>query len=231
MLPAELLDTVVPFDDDAFRNIKSIRESQDLFDDLSPSKADRACAQAASEGPASGFPPLIARPFDYGTVITFPFVPENWHVTRFSDGTLYGVWYGSLELETTVHETVYHWVRFVRDSFPDYDREIRAERRLFRARVNALLVDLRGKEAMFPGLVDPDSYGFTHPVGRYLHEQRQNGLLVKSARCDGTNCNVFAPEALSNVRDVCYLTYRFVPTATQLAVERASGRRWLRLAV
>lgn len=231
MLPAELLDTVVPFDDDAYRNIKSIRESQDLFDDLSPFKADRAYAQAAAEGPIGEHPPLIGRPFDYGTVITFPFVPENWHMTRFSDGTLYGVWYGALELETTVHETVYHWVRFVRDSFPDYDREIRAERRVFRAHVNALLVDLREKHTRFPGLVDPDSYGFTHPLGRYLHEQRQNGLLVRSARCEGTNCNVLVPDVLSNVRDVCYLTYRFVPTGTQLTVERSSGRRWLRMAV
>lgn len=231
MLPADLLDTVVPFDDDAHRNIKSIRASQDLFDDLSPSRADRAVAQAASDGPASAHPPLIARPFDYGTVITFPFVPENWHGTRFSDGTLYGVWYGSLDVETTVHETVYHWVRFVRDSFPDYEKEITADRRVFRVRVSALLVDFRGKHGAFPGLVDPDSYGFTQPLGRYLHEQRQNGLLVRSARCDGTNCDVFVPEVLSNVRDVCYLIYRFVPTASHLTVERASGRRWLRLAV
>ena len=46
--------------------------------------------------------PLITRPFDYGVVITYPFIPHHWQQTRFSDGLHYGVWYGSFEIETTI---------------------------------------------------------------------------------------------------------------------------------
>ena len=101
---ARLIERVVDFAGELVRNIKGIRVSQDLFDDLARDDADRAVAIAA-EG-ATRIPsaePLITRPFDYGTVITYPFVPHNWQATRYSDGLEYGVWYGALELETTVH--------------------------------------------------------------------------------------------------------------------------------
>ena len=92
-----LVREVVDFDADLVRNIKGIRVSQSLFDDLSSDPADQAVAIAA-EGleriPSEA--PLITRPFDYGSVITYPFVPHNWHATRWSDGLSDGVWYGSL---------------------------------------------------------------------------------------------------------------------------------------
>jgi hypothetical protein len=44
------------------------------------------------------------------------------------------VWYSSLDVETTVHETAWHWYRFVTDSCPAEDREIRTERRVFDVR-------------------------------------------------------------------------------------------------
>ena len=225
-----LLDTLADFDDDLYRNIKSIREPQDLFDDLTDKAGETAYAAAseASTTPASTAP-LLTRPFDYGTAITFPFDPGNWHETRYSDGTRYAVWYGALALETTVHETVYHWVRFVRDSFPGYEQEINAERRVFLVHSRALLVDLRDKHREFPQLIDPDSYAFTHEVGRYLNEQHANGMLVKSARCDGINGDIFTPDVLSNPRDQCYLTYRWTPADDKVYVERKPGNVWLTL--
>src|ERR1044071_5821453 len=95
----DLIDTAVDYHGDLVRNIKTIRESQDLFDDLSTDDADWSVAIAAEgldyiESPA----PLITRPFDYGVVITYPFVPQHWQQTRFSDGLHYGVWYGSFEV-------------------------------------------------------------------------------------------------------------------------------------
>ena len=79
----KLLRQVADYRGDLVRNIKGIRVSQDLFDDLARDPADRAVAIAAES--ATRLPsaaPLITRPFDYGTVITFPFVPQNWHATR-----------------------------------------------------------------------------------------------------------------------------------------------------
>ena len=226
----ELIREVADLHGDLVRNIQTIRVSQDLFDDLSHDAAAQAVAIAAeAAGRIPSEAPLITRPFDYGTVITFPFANFNGHATRFSDGLRYGVWYGSLELETTVHETVYHRHRFLQDAFAREDRAIRSERRVFDVRCDAILLDLRGKEAAEPGLLDRRSYAFTQPLGAYLQAQGSNGLLVRSARCQGMNAAIFRAAALSRVRDLCHLTYIMNPTQDTATIERTPGETWLRI--
>lgn len=224
----ELIRTVADHHGDLVRNIKGIRRAQALFDDLADDPVDQAVAVAAeSAGRIPSPAPLVTRPFDYGSVITYPFVPHNWHATRFSDGLSYGVWYGSLDLETTVYESAYHWHRFVMDSFAAENRAIRGERHVFDTRCDAILIDLRRKERRERRLTDRRNYGFTQRLGGYLKGQGQNGLLVKSARCDGVNAAILRPEALSNPRDRCFLTYLSNPTQDKVTVERAPGKRWL----
>jgi hypothetical protein len=225
----KLVRQVADFRGDLLRNIKGIRVSQDLFDDLARNEADRAVAIAAEGATRMPSPaPLITRPFDYGTVITFPFVPQNWHATRYSDGMRYGVWYGALELETTVRETLYHWYRFVTDSF-SLDKDIVGERRVFQVRCEAILIDLR--KAREPRLVDRNDYSFTHQLGAYLSQRAQSGLLAPSARGPGTAAAILRPEALSDVRDHCYLTYRMNSAQNTATVERTPGEPWLRIKV
>jgi RES domain len=223
-----LVREVVDFDADLVRNIKGIRVSQSLFDDLSADPADQAAAVAA-EGieriPSES--PLLTRPFDYGSVITYPFVPHNWHATRWSDGLSYGVWYGSLELETTVYESVFHWHRFVMDAFPDIKKEVIGERRALEVRCRALLIDLRGSADA--RLVDRRDYSHTQRLGRYLHERSQNGLLARSARCQGVNAAVLDARCLSEPRDRCFLTYRMTPAEDRVTVERTPGETWLEI--
>jgi hypothetical protein len=222
-----LVRQVADYRGDLVRNIKGIRVSQDLFDDLARDGTDRALAIAA-EG-ATRIPsaaPLITRPFDYGTVITYPFVPQNWHATRYSDGMRYGVWYGALELDTTVRETLYHWHRFLTDSFP-LDREMVGERRVFQVRCEAILIDLR--HASEPRLVERNDYSFTQQLGAYLCQRAQSGLLAPSARGPGTAAAILRAEALSDVRDLCYLTYRMNPLQHMAVVERTPGEPWLRI--
>jgi len=229
-MQGSLFATNVDFHDDLIRNIPGIRESQHLFDDLSPDPADWAIAIAA-EG-AERIPTtaaLVSRPFDYGTVISYSFDTAHWQATRFSDGSAYGVWYGALQIETTVRETAWHWYRFLLDSYADQDREIVTERRVFDVRCDALLIDLRGGQIRHPGLVSRSSYGFTQQIGRYVHEQQLNGLLAPSARGDGTNAAIFRPERLSNVRDRAFLTYRVNVARDTFAAERTPGRKWIRL--
>ncbi len=230
-MQADLVSANVDFHDDLVRNIPGTRASQHLFDDLSSDPADWEVAIAA-EG-AQRIPTaaaLITRPFDYGSVVSYTFDSSHWQATRFSDGSRYGVWYGSLAVETTVYETAWHWYRFVLDSFAGEDREIVTERRVFDVRCDALLLDLRGKETAHPGLTSRTSYAFTQGVGRYAHEQSLNGLLVHSARCNGTNAAVFKPERLSNVRDRTYRTYRLNAVRDKFVAERTPGRKWLTLA-
>jgi hypothetical protein len=230
-LQADLVGTNVDFHDDLVRNIPGIRRSQHLFDDLSSDPSDweiAVAAEAAARVPTAAAP--ITRPFDYGTVISYTFDSAHWQATRFSDGLLYGVWYGSTALETTVYETAWHWYRFVLDSFPGEDRSIVTDRRAFDVRCDALLIDLRGEEIAYPGLTRRASYAFTQRLGRYLHEQDQNGLLVRSARCEGTNAAVFKPQRLSNVRHRAYLTYRLNAVRNTFVAERTPGRKWLAFA-
>ena len=228
---AELFTRQVRFADDLIRNIPGIRVSQALFDDLAQGAADEEVAIAAEAlGRIPSAAPAITRPFDYGTVIAYSFDAANWQATRFSDGQRFGVWYGSLELETTIYETVFHAHRFIADSYPDLDRDVVRERRVFDVRCDALLVDLRGRDTTHPDLVSRTSYSFTQALGRYLHEQGQNGLLVKSARCEGINAAVFNPQRLSNVRDKLFLTYRINPARDRAVVERDVGSPWLKIA-
>ena len=223
-----LVREVADFDADLVRNIKGIRVSQSLFDDLSADPTDQAVAIAAEgiERIASEAP-LITRPFDYGSVITYPFVPHNWHATRWSDGLSYGVWYGSLELETTVYESVFHWHRFVMDAFSDIKKAVVGERRVLEVRCRALLIDLR--DSADPRLVDRRDYSHTQRLGRYLHERSQNGLLARSARSQGVNAAVLDPRCLSDPRDSCFLTYRMAPAEDRVTVERTPGETWLEI--
>lgn len=223
-----LIREAVAFAGELVRNIKGVRVSQDLFDDLAMDAADRDVAVAAESATRLPSPaPLITRPFDYGAVITYPFVPHNWQATRYSDGLAYGVWYGALDLETTVYETVYHWHRFVTDSYAGLDRTVIGERRVFHVRCDAVLIDLRSVRE--PRLTNRRDYSFTWQVGRYLWERSQTGLLAPSARSDGISAAIFRPEALSAVRDLCFLTYRLNPAFDRVVVERAPGMQWLEL--
>ncbi|HZP85989.1 MAG TPA: RES family NAD+ phosphorylase [Burkholderiales bacterium] len=226
----ELIDRNVDFRGDLVRNIKTIRAPQNLFDDLSrdPRDWDVAWAAEAEERiptPAS----IITRPFDYGTVISYSFDPSNWQATRYSDGRRYGVWYGSCEVETTIYETVFHWHRFLVDSYASEDRIIAGERRVFDVRCEALLIDLRGKEMTYPDLISRTSYAFTQSLAGFLQEQGTNGVLVRSARAQGINGAIFRAERLSNVRDRMLLTYRCNPTIDLCKIERASGRTWMQV--
>ena len=225
---AALVASNVDFHDDLVRNIPGIRTSQHLFDDLSddPTDWDVAIAAEARQRPPTDAA-LITRPFDYGTVISYTFDSAHWQATRFSDGTRYGVWYGSLEIETTVYETAWHWYRFVLDSYAALDREIVTERRVFDVRCDALLIDLRGREAKHRELVDRSSYAFTQALGRYLYEQDQNGLLVRSARCNGINAAMFKPSRLSKPRHRVWLTCRLNALRDRFVAERPRGRKWI----
>ncbi len=225
----DLITTAIDYAGSPYRNIKGIRKSQSLFDDLAVDEEDILAAYRADAiGKTVSSTPLLTGPFDYGALITYPFLPQDWQQTRFSDGTLFSVWYGSEEIETTVYETVYHWQRFLFDSFPSENRTIRADRRIFSVQCKGILIDLRGKELDWPALVDRSSYQFTQALGHYLHGQNQNGLLVGSARCRGTNCAAFTPRLLSNPVNICYLTYITNPAlGARVGVEREPGSEWM----
>ena len=113
-----LVREVADYRGDLMRNIKGIRVSQDLFDDLGGRSRPTGCRHRRGkryphpEPRAAHHPAVRLRHGDHHLA------PHNWHATRYSDGLEYGVWYGALEIETTVYETLYHWRRFIQTAIP-----------------------------------------------------------------------------------------------------------------
>lgn len=221
-----LIEKIVDFDDDAFRNIAAVEE--DLFDDLSPDPGERAFGEAlvsAGRKQRDLESLTIMRPFTYGVSLSDS--PHAAFPTRFSDGTRFGVWYGSLDLLTSVYETAYHFKNRITDMLGVFDEEVVSKRSVFLVHVRGILVDLRNKQRGFPKLLDKTDYSFSHAVGSYLYDNGQNGLLAASARYHaGVNVASFKPSILSNPRHHVYLTYKWTPGDSIMRIEKTPGRTW-----
>ena len=217
--------------EDLFRNIVSLRVSQDLFDDLSddPVHWDSAIQLELHSKPKLFISdtPIIDRPFEeaqWDDAIGYPF--RNWMRSRYSDGS-FGVWYGADSIETTVFETAYHWrTRLLADA-GYFQPGIQIERKIYRVRCDAALVDLRPALPNYPALIDATDYTLPHQVGAKLHREGHPGLVSKSARCQGDIYGVLNPCVLSQPRQVCFLTY--TTTETGVAVEGLPGGLWFEI--
>jgi len=231
-MPAKmpLFDKTTDFDRRPYRNITSLRESEDLFDDLAGGDEEASAIGAEAEMRVkeklvSMSPAVIYRGFQYSkSIIEYPFEKEPYLSTRFGDGT-YGIWYGSIEMRTTVYETGYHMIK-AELAVEGLDEVIVRDRAVYRVRCRAILIDLREKEKGFPKLV-ADDYGFTQRIGQRINKEGHPGLLAPSARCNGINVAIFNPEVLSNPQLHCFLTYSFDPVSLNVRVERTVGRTWL----
>lgn len=220
-----LFNKTSDFGANVFRNIVSLRESEDLFDDLSDGNPELSQAAVAAEmyvrsGLQPSMPGVIHRPFHYSVAIEYPFKAEPYLSTRYGNGT-YGVWYGSLELNTTIHETAYHMMN-AESGIDGLDEIIIRERAVYEVHCKAILIDLRGKEKKCPDLVSND-YLFTQGVGQRIQKEGHPGLLAPSARCEGSNLVAFTPAILSDPRSHCFLTYYYDPNMRTLKIERQVG--------
>jgi len=233
-MPAQktLFDKTADFDGQPYRNVTSLRESEDLFDDLNDGDEGASAIAAEAEMRVKDhlidrFPENFYRSFHYTrSIIDYPFKSEPYLFTRFGDGT-YGIWYGSLEMKTTVFETGFHMIK-AELAVEGLDEVVVRERAVYRVRCRAILIDLRGKQKSFPKLL-ADDYGFTQLIGQRMNREGHPGLLVPSARIKGTNLVIFNPDVLSDPRLHCYLTYFFDPLTLNIRVERSVGRTWLKV--
>lgn len=224
--------TIVDFHGDTFRNILTIRKSENVYDDLGESQEDWDTAihheQACKPAQFTSDQPIINRPFEeaqYNDAIRYPF--DHWASSRYSDGS-YGVWYGTDTLETSIHETVYHWRnRFLVDAGWENIEGIVSERKVYLVRCEAALMDFRPRIGDFPDLVNPTSYHFTHQVGARIHHDGHPGIISRSARTVGDIFTIFSPQVLSNPRNHCFLSYTI--ENGHVVVEREAGRELLRL--
>lgn len=216
-----------------FRNIVSIAVSQDLFDDLSISPEEWALAQQVEDEvkppPYQSRTPVIHRPFEdaeWFNAIGWPFT--HWQASRFSDGS-FGVWYGCDKVETSVHETAYHWFSgFLTDAGFEKEKVI-GERKLYEVACDAALVDLRPVTITDSGLLHKTDYATAQLVGARLHREWHPGLVTRSVRhAAGQNYVVLNPNVLSNPRQHCQMTYRL--EGHRIVIEKQPGVVWMEIA-
>lgn len=225
-----MLDQSRDFDQDVLRNIVSLRTSRDLFADLSQGDPElsRLAAELEMRGKRNIPAGIINRGFHYTTAILYPFVHEPYLHTRFGNGS-FGVWYGSLALETGIRETTHHMIQSDL-GVEGLDETVVRERAVYLVHCRAVLIDLTRKAGEHSALV-ADDYAFTQSLGARLNREGHPGLLAPSARHQGgTNLAAFRPEVLSDPRQHCFLIYYLDPLARRLWVERQPGENILELA-
>lgn len=206
-----LFNSSLDYVKDIFRNIRGIKESQDLFDDLSSDPRDW---EAAIRLEMETHPPLhqeqmIQRAFDYSKndFIDYPFQ----HITssRYSDGS-FPLWYGSETLETSIHETLHHFLKEIEDApaaFTDINI-IRTDRRVGMIHCAGIALDLVDKLHEYSWLTHPEDYTPCQQIGKRIAEEGHPLLRVPSARhAAGINLVVFHAGILSNPKPYCGLTY------------------------
>jgi len=202
--------TIADVHQDVIRNVVSLREPQDLFDDLTDISDNWRLAQqvANSVKPLplhSSTTPVIHRPFEdsqWLNAIAWPF--KSWQASRFSDGS-FGVWYGCDSAKATVYETAYHWYRRLL-SDAGFEREpVVCERKLYAVKCDAALLDFRQSGANYPNLLHTTDYTQTQSVGARIHQEGHPGLLTSSVRySEGEIYAVFnpmfcpAPDSIAN---------------------------------
>lgn len=201
-----------------------------LLDDLSDVPEERSFGEALVSQQAYADimdTAVIMRPFTYG--ISFSDKSDAKLPTGFSAWERFGVWCGSLNVLTTVCETVYHWKKRIADMQMKITDEIVTDRRIFKVSAPSALVDFRGNQRLFPRLIDPEDYGL-QGLGTYLHDNNKPGLLVQSARQENrTNIAPFTPDILSNPRHHSYLMCKWVPNAAEVRIYRPNGKLWKRI--
>jgi len=215
-----------------YRNIVSLRVSQDLFDDLSddPQAWQSAQMLELQTKPAvfESSQPVIDRPFeqaDWENAIGYPFKRSS--VSRYSDGS-FGVWYGAGSIETTVHETGYHWKNHLLADAGYTQPGIVMQRKVYQVQCDALLIDLKPKIQQYPAILHPTDYTLTHQIGSTIYREGHPGLLTGSARdANGEVYAIFNAKVLSQPMMVCNLTY--ATSEEGVEVEREVGFNFMRL--
>ncbi|NUS38789.1 MAG: RES family NAD+ phosphorylase [Lysobacter sp.] len=222
MAPASsVFDRLIDFDGVVYRNITSLRVSQDLFDDLVDDVAGRGAALAADLRMRPGATGVIERGLLYSEAIAYPFASDRTVASRYGDGTV-RVWYGALEEDTALAETCWHQLQQVR-AVEGVSAPVVRHRAVYRVHAHGLFLELRGKEAEHPELLD-DDYAATQAIAKHAAAQGLPGLLYPSARWpDGSCLAAFRAEPLSQPTLLYYLTYRIDPVADEVRVERTPG--------
>ncbi len=176
--------------DPVWRNIYTIQQSQNIFDDLvSPGKEhdlfslDHATSQIEHALPGSG------RVFQYGNVgeTIACFDPQYFAVSRFTPGE-FGVFYGALEETTSIAEIMSMHLRRFETNMNLSKLPVIVDRKMYVCSLaGKRCTDLRPMIERYPELMS-DTYEFCHSVGKVAKKEHLDFLVTKSVRRPEGNC-------------------------------------------
>jgi len=126
--------------------------------------------------------------------------------SRFTDGS-FGVYYASRDRETAVDESCYRRELFMRASvIPATDLEMR----IYFSDISGSFRDLRGLQATYPHLYDPNNYEASQPFGKAVYSTHEDGICYSSVRHAGGECAaVMRACKVSSCRQGPHLIYRW----------------------
>ncbi len=189
----------------SFRNIATCAPSQNLFDDIiSPKHFSKLQQHELSSSNINHSQKKTCRPFQYGNtgLTLYVFEKLNWCYSRFNQGNRYGVWYGSLEEDTSIWEIIYHRLAENKELWANpkiTSPFIVHQRIMFQATCNSTsMVDLMSEKEMYLKLVS-DNYSFCNKLGEWATTHNVDGFFTPSARKkDGICTPLFNPAIIKD---------------------------------
>ena len=203
-----LFSKTINFNQTVKRNITNRLSPADAFSDLTDDRVDTDAAEKLINKTKHNINfSDYDNDFYYTAAINYPFETEPYMISRYSDGS-FPIWYGSMDLETTIYETAYHAMHSLLNiDGLDINTLVTKKRAVFDVNCEGILFDFSKRSNDYPDLMAND-YGFCQSIGKRLSQSGFPGFLSPSARYTGTNINVLLPEALTNLKLDQYLDYR-----------------------
>jgi RES domain len=217
---------------DLSRNIASLIDRENLFDDLSDSPEDwESATHVATDQKPKYFhslSPIVHQPFEdaaWDNAIHYPF--HHWTKSRYSDGS-HGVWYGADTIETSIYESAYHWYAGLLNDAGFIQDGMVSQRGVYAVQCDCVLINLKEKVLQYPQIINNKEYAYCQSIGSRLHFEGHPGLVSRSVRNkNGETYVIFRPQVLSNPRIINYFTYEL--NGNEILVIEGGKRQYLKI--
>ncbi len=200
----------------AFRVVRSIYPPSDPFEDIAApddrpliasgeAKSDPQVRDESGEIALVPSERRVRGPASTSVMAAFAHLSRN-RPTRFSDGT-YGVYYAGSGFDVALHQTVYHFERFM---VATDEPAMTADFRELVGPVGGDLHDLRG-DRRFAACLDENDYSVAQEqAGRLRRVHESSGLVYPSLRCQtGEAIAAFWPHVVGPPERLRHLACRW----------------------
>jgi hypothetical protein len=137
--------------------------------------------------------------------------------SRFTAGH-YGVYYAASDIETAIEETKHHRTAFM---LATNQPPMELDMRVYVARLNAELHDIRGLQEKHPTLYHPSNYSGSQTFADQLRSAGADGIAYTSVRRPGGEClALFRPRLLSSCRQERHLCYIWDGASISMVYEK-----------